>query len=91
MVYILAEVNRWDTRKDLGAWIQHAVSWLATRSLSRQIGVMAPLSSRTGVYGTVATGFAGVGIAELIDPASLAPTGPGPAPLNTLARVARKR
>jgi hypothetical protein len=73
--YLLA---RWredgGTRLDIvDTWIDRAVAWLADPGFCRRIGVLAPHESQTGQYGLVATGFAAIAIAEVLDPGVLLP------------------
>jgi hypothetical protein len=68
MLYILTEAERWSKKTELEPWRNNAFAWLADTGLSRKIGVLAPLSSRTGLYGMIATGMAGIGIANLVNP-----------------------
>lgn len=77
MLYVLAETRRWDTRPELGPWLDRAVRWLATPRLATRIGVRAPLESDSGLYGTVATGLAGIGLVDLLDPGALVAVVPG--------------
>ena len=68
MLYILTEAQKWSKEPELEPWKKNAFAWLANTGLSRQIGVLAPLPSRTGLYGMTATGMAGIGIVNLINP-----------------------
>jgi hypothetical protein len=91
MLYILARSGRWNQSPALEGWTQQALAWLADPALSRQIGVLAPLPSMTGRYGMVATGFAGIGIAELAEPGVFLPAVPAPQAQNQCpgSRLAR--
>jgi hypothetical protein len=71
-------LTRW--REDGGApgattdtWIDRATAWLADPGLAQRIGVLAPYESMTGEYGLVATGFAAMGLAEVLEPGVLHP------------------
>jgi hypothetical protein len=66
---------------DVGKMLTHQLSWMADPGLSRRMGIQSPPASRNGEYGLVATGFAGISVAAMIDPDVLVPR-PAPPPDN---------
>jgi hypothetical protein len=73
VLYLLADAPPEVPDADRDLWMSRIFAWLADPGLSRRIGVRAPPPAPGGEYALAATGFAGIGLAALIDPDVLAP------------------
>lgn len=73
VLFVLAQLDPWKRSGDDARWMDRLLSWYGDPGLSRRLGVMSPPWSLTGEYSMVATGFAGIGVAAMIDPDVLMP------------------
>ncbi|HEX7880188.1 MAG TPA: hypothetical protein VF720_12310, partial [Candidatus Eisenbacteria bacterium] len=60
-------------RRDTGEWIRQFVEWLGRPENAEQLGFLVDVASPHGEYAFPATGFAGIGLASVIDPEALFP------------------
>jgi len=60
-------------RRDSGIWIHDFVDWLDRPVNAARLGFMVDVASPGGVFAFPATGFAGIGLAAVIDPEILYP------------------
>ena len=58
---------------DVGKMVASQLAWMADPGLSQRMGIQSPPASKNGEYGLVATGFAGISVAAMINPDVLVP------------------
>ncbi|TPW17048.1 MAG: hypothetical protein FD129_525 [bacterium] len=78
--YILARCEEGHPSDSMVKLMSRALSWMADPGLSERMGIQAPPAGRNGEYGLVATGFAGISVAAMIDPLVLLPPIPAARP-----------
>lgn len=66
MLYVLATHPRIPTDPGLRTWLRRGVAWMSDLERGRIFGIMMHPSNTHGEYSLVATGFAGIGLAEVI-------------------------
>ncbi|HEX7878939.1 MAG TPA: hypothetical protein VF720_05985 [Candidatus Eisenbacteria bacterium] len=71
--YVLLRHEEGRASGDVAKMVANQLSWMADPGLSQRMGIQSPPASRNGEYGLVATGFAGISVAAMIDPDVLVP------------------
>ncbi|MDZ4805418.1 MAG: hypothetical protein SGI90_11210 [Candidatus Eisenbacteria bacterium] len=80
ILYVLARLEEGRSDNMTSKIMIRGLSWMADAGLSERMGIQAPPASKNGEYGLVATGFAGISVAAMIDPSVLLPPVPVPVP-----------
>jgi hypothetical protein len=76
--FVLIRHEEGRTAGDVAKMLDRQLAWMADPGLSQRMGIQSPPASRNGEYGLVATGFAGISVAAMIDPNVLVPVARAP-------------